>query len=436
MTFGIPFRTAPPHPQRMYRVTRLPNGLTVATAEMPHLASVSLGWWVAVGGRFEPAALNGASHFIEHMLFKGTRRRDAGEISQAVEGIGGQLNAFTTEEYTCFYAKATHDHLPALLDVIADMFFNSTFDPGELRKERDVIKEELASYLDQPHQHVQELLSETLFPNHPLGRSLTGNEKALDRLGRRELLAFRRANYVAPATLITVAGRCRHERVLRAVRPLAARLLPGKRPAYQPFCGTQERPRIRLHTRETAQLQLALAFRVCSRHDPRRYPLRVLNAILGENMSSRLFQVLREDRGLAYSIHSGVVYFDDVGTFTISAGLDTPQLRPALKLIRAELRRLRAHAPSVAELRRACDYVIGQFELGLEGSENQMTWIGEQLLGHGRIVPAAEIKRLMRAVTPAAITAVAREYFRPDRASLAIVSPLKSARGLEALLCP
>jgi predicted Zn-dependent peptidase len=420
----------------MYRVTRLANGLTVATAEMPHLASVSLGLWVAVGGRFEPAALNGASHFIEHMLFKGTRRRDAGQISQAVEGIGGHLNAFTTEEYTCFYAKATHDRLPELLDVLGDMFLNSTFDPGELRKERDVIKEELDSYLDQPHQLVEELLSETLFPNHPMGRSLTGTKKSLDRLDRRKLLAFRGENYVAPAMLITVAGRCRHEQVLRAVGPLAARLPAGPRPAYLPFVDAEEGPRVRLHTRDTAQLQLALGFRVCSRHDARRYPLRVLNALLGENMSSRLFQILREDRGLAYSIHSGVVYFDDVGTLTISAGLDPHQLRPALKLIRTELRRLCLRPPGGAELRRARDYLIGQFELGLEGSENRMTWIGEQLLAHGRIAPAAEIKRRLGAVTPAAITAVAREYFRPHRACLALVSPLKSARGLEPLLCP
>src|SRR5205809_1503080 len=158
----------------MHQITRLPNQLTIATAEMPHMASVSLALWVGVGGRYEPAALNGASHFIEHMLFKGTKSRSAKGISQAVEGIGGYLNAFTGEESTCFYSKARHDRFEDLLEVLVDMFLNSKFDPAEIAKERGVIKEELAMYMDQPHQLVQEILSETLWPNHPLGRSLTG----------------------------------------------------------------------------------------------------------------------------------------------------------------------------------------------------------------------------------------------------------------------
>src|SRR6185503_3916148 len=158
----------------MYNITRLPNGLTVATAEMPHMASVSLGLWVGVGGRYEPAEINGICHFIEHLLFKGTRKRSAKQISQDVEGIGGYLNAFTSEEMTCFYSKARHDRFHELLEVLMDMFLNSTFDRGEIEKERNVIKEELAMYLDQPQHHVQELLNETLWPGQPLGRSLTG----------------------------------------------------------------------------------------------------------------------------------------------------------------------------------------------------------------------------------------------------------------------
>src|SRR5213596_2162482 len=172
----------------MYQITRLPSGLVVATTEMPHRASVSLGLWVGVGGRYEPAPLNGVSHFIEHMLFKGTKRRSAKEISQAVEGIGGYLNAFTGEERTCFYSKARHDRFDELLDVLADMFLNSTFDPAEIEKERAVIKEELAMYLDQPQHHVQELLNATLWPDQPLGRPLTGTEKTLDAMARADLV--------------------------------------------------------------------------------------------------------------------------------------------------------------------------------------------------------------------------------------------------------
>src|SRR5262245_44847453 len=181
-----------------YQVTPLQNGLTIATTEIPHMASVCLGIWVGVGGRYEPAEVNGISHFIEHMLFKGTRRRTAKEISQAVEGIGGYLNAFTGEESTCFYAQARHDRFEHHLDVLMDMFLQSTFDPREIEKERGVIKEELAMYLDQPHQHVHELLNETVWPNHPLGRSLTGTGRTIDAMTRARLMSYQRANYVAP----------------------------------------------------------------------------------------------------------------------------------------------------------------------------------------------------------------------------------------------
>src|SRR5438552_18892116 len=185
----------------MYQVTRLPNGLTVATKEMPHMASVSLGLWVGVGGRYEPDALNGVSHFIEHLLFKGTKKRSAKEISQAVESIGGYLNAFTGEESTCFYSKGLHGRFDELLEVLLDMFLHSIFPRGEIEKERGVIKEELAMYLDQPHHHVHELLNEILWPEHPLGRSLTGTEKTLDRLGRLQLVGYQRENYVAASTI-------------------------------------------------------------------------------------------------------------------------------------------------------------------------------------------------------------------------------------------
>jgi predicted Zn-dependent peptidase len=418
----------------MYHVTRLQNGLTVATAEMPHMASVSLGLWVGVGGRHEPKELNGVSHFIEHMLFKGTRKRSAKAISQAVEGIGGYLNAFTSEENTCFYAKARHDRFDELLDVLMDMFLNSTFDNGEIEKERDVIKEELAMYLDQPHHHVHELLNETLWPEHPLGRSLTGTEGTLDGMGRRHLMNYQDENYVSATTLVVAAGNVRHDRVLKSVRRHSEKLPRGRRPHFEPFKAGQDKPRIRLFPKETAQMQIALGIRACSRHDERRFPLRVLNTILGENMSSRLFQVLREDRGLAYSIHSSLNFYDDVGTLTISAGLDTEKLPQALKLIVRELRRCAEVLPTAAEMRRARDYLVGQLDLSLESTENQMTWLGEQLLAYGKAVCAAETKQRLSEVKPASVRTVAREFFRPERMSLAIVSPLKDTNGLEQLL--
>ena len=307
---------------------------------MPHMASVSLGLWVGMGSRYEPAEVNGVCHFIEHLLFKGTKRRSAREISQAVEGIGGYLNAFTSEEVTCFHARASAGRLEELLDVLVDMFLHSRFAPADIAKERDVIKEEIAMYLDQPQQQVQELLNATFWPGQPLGRPITGTARTLDVMRRRHLAGYLRENYVTGNTVIAAAGRLEHRQLLQAVARYAPHFTPGRRPQFAPAHSRQRAPLIRLITRKTEQTQIALGIRTCSRHDERRYALRLLNTILGENMSSRLFQVVREDRGLAYSIYSTASFFDDAGDLVISAGLDTDNLLSTLRLIMRELRRL------------------------------------------------------------------------------------------------
>jgi predicted Zn-dependent peptidase len=418
----------------MYKVTLLENGLTVATAEMPHMASVSVGIWVGVGGRHEPAPLNGVSHFIEHLLFKGTKKRSAREISQAVEGIGGYLNAFTSEEQTCFYARARQADFALLLEVLTDMFLGSTFESVEIDKEREVIKEELAMYIDQPQQYVQELLNATLWPDQPLGRSITGTEKTLDAIRRPQLLEYQKSKYVTGASLIAVAGRITHAEAVRAVKKYSRRFVPGHRPGYISATSAQTKPAICLCTRDTEQTQIALGVRGCSRHDERHFAVRVLNVVLGENMSSRLFQTVREDHGLAYSIASSASFFDDAGDIVISAGLDLDKVEKTLKIILHEMKRLTDELVPAAELRRARDYLIGQLDLSLEGSENQMMWAGEQWLGYGKIYPPDEVKKRLSEVPAGKIRAAAREFFRPNRLSLAVISPLKTAGSLEKLL--
>jgi len=415
----------------MYNLTRLQNGTIVATAEMPHMASVSLGVWVGIGSRYEPPELNGICHFIEHLLFKGTAKRSAKEISQAIEGVGGYINAFTAEETTCFHARAGHEYFDELLDVLMDMLLHSKFAPPDISKERRVIKEEIAMYLDEPQHHVQELLNETLWPDQPLGRPITGTPRTLDALTRKHLVGYLRGNYLSGNTLLVAAGRLNHGRVLRAVRKHVRQIRTGSRLPFAPANnGRQSNPRINLFTKDTEQTQVALGIRTCSRHDQRRYALRLLNALLGENMSSRLFQVVREDRGLAYSIYSSPSFFQDTGDLVISAGLETDNLSKALRLILRELRRLTETPPATAELRRARDYVIGQMNLGLESAESQMNWLGEQLLAYGRIFRPEEIKRRLREVTPGQIRSVARDFFRAENLNVALVSPLKSEKSL------
>ena len=414
----------------MYQVSRFPNGLTLATAAMPHMASVCAGIWVSIGGRYEPAGISGISHFIEHLLFKGTARRSPREISEDIEGLGGYLNAFTAEENTCIFARAHCKHLPEVIDVLTDMFLHSRFAPAEITKEREVIKEELAMYVDQPQQHVLELLNQTLWPNQPLGRPLIGTARTLDAFRREHFLTFLRQHYVAANTLVVLAGPVTHAGARRALAGFAARVKPGVRSEFTPALNFQQKPVLHLHTRKTEQTQMALGIRTCSRHDDRRFALRLLNTLLGENMSSRLFQTIREDRGLAYSIYSSLSFFADTGDITIAAGLDTDNLAPTLRLVVRELRRLAGRPPSAAELARARDYAIGQFDLSLESTENQMNWLGETLLGHGKIIPPAETKNALAAVTPAQIRSVAHDFFRPDRLNLALVSPLKKIGNL------
>ncbi len=418
----------------MYNVTQLSSGVRIATAEMPHMESVSVGIWVGVGGRYETKRMAGISHFIEHLLFKGTRRRSAKEISQTVEGIGGYLNAFTGEETTCYYAKASHRHLDTLLEVLADMYLHPRFAAADIRKERQVIKEELLMYRDQPDHYVHELLSETLWPGQPLGLSLTGTPESLDAIDRAALFDYKQKKYIGANTVVAVAGRCRHDdivtRIARAVRVGSN----GRTPQFQPARDGQRAPRLHFLSKPVEQSHLAIGIRGVSRHDPRRYAMKLLSVILGENMSSRLFQTIREQHGLAYSIQSSTSYFADTGAFLISAGLDTRRLQKALKLAMNELRKIARRPPAALELRRAKDYGIGQMRLGLESTSNQMMWLGDHLLAYGFIQTPDEIERQIEAVSTADVQQVAAELFRDKRLNAAVITPSKDERAVAELL--
>ncbi|MDB6130837.1 MAG: Peptidase domain protein [Verrucomicrobiales bacterium] len=403
------------------------NGLRFACVEMPHMASVSVGIWVGTGGRYEPLKLNGVSHFIEHLLFKGTRKRNAKEISQAVEGVGGYLNAFTSEEHTCFYARAGVTQYETILEVLMDMFLNSKFDPVELERERGVIKEELAMYLDQPSQLVHEILNETLWPNHPLGRSITGTMKSLDAIQRSDLLEYFRQFYNTGSTLVVVAGPIKSSKALASFKKFYKKVRPGKTLAYSPITVDQTEPRVRLLTKKTEQTQLAMGIRTCSRHQDDRFSLRILNAVFGENMSSRIFQTIREEHGLAYTIYSSTSFFQDTGTITVSAGLDSGNLSKAMELVIREMQILKQTSVSRKELTQGRDYVLGQLDLHLESTENRMMWIGEQLLGYGKMIPIDLIKKQISQVTARDIRRAANTYFRPEHLSVALVSPIKKA---------
>ena len=413
-----------------YRLTTLPNGVRIASVEMPHMQSVSAGLWTGVGARFEPKALSGISHFIEHLMFKGTKKRGAKQITESVEGIGGYLNAFTTEDHTCYYAKAGAGHLPVLADVLADMVLNSNFAPDEIERERDVIREEIMMYRDQPAQHVQEMLSETMWPGHPLGRPLTGTVDSIASFRRSHFLDFVRQNYNGRSLIATVAGRASHEEAVALFQPLLGRVKPGRAPRFA-RARVSGGAKISLATQETEQTHLAMGFYSFGRADERRFALKLLSVILGENMSSRLFQKLREKHGYCYSVQSGMVTLADTGLINISAGLDPAKLPKAMRAIFGELEKIRRNKPGRNEVQRAKDYTVGQTLMGLESTSNQMMWMGESILGYRKILDPSEIEKKLMAVTPEAIMEVACHCLDRKKLGMAVIGPLKDKKQIE-----
>ena len=281
---------------------RLDQGAQLAVAQMPHVESVSVGFWLGVGGRQETRRQNGIFHFLEHMLFKGTTKRNAREISEAVEGVGGYMNAFTAEEMTCYYARASATHLDVVVDVLTDMLLRATFPAAEIERERGVIQEEIRMYEDQPSQLAQDMASALLWPNHPLGRPLLGTSEIVQRMKRRDLLNYRRKFYHSGNLCVTVAGKTDLAEVKELLRPLLRQFPTGPRAMFAPVSRRQTAPRFEVARKAIEQTQFVVGLRGVSRHDPRRSAFRLMSVMLGENMSSRLFQNVREKHGLAYSI--------------------------------------------------------------------------------------------------------------------------------------
>lgn len=414
-------------PLATYHLSRLENGLRVATAEMPAMESVSLGVWAGVGGRHESDQTNGAAHFLEHLLFKGTRRRSASAIAREVEGLGGDLNAFTSEDHTCYFAKAEARHLPRLADVLLDMYQHSALPAAEVERERGVIREEILMGRDQPAQVADELLTSTFWPRHPVGRPLTGTLESVAALRRRELTGFWRAGYASGNTVLTVAGPVAHRDVLNDLRASLSSMRAGQRARFRRVraAGAKREVVVRVERQEVEQVHLTIGFPGPGRHDPRRFAVRVLSAVLGENMSSRLFQRLREERGLCYSVHTHLETLHETGMFSVTLGLEANRLAETLELIRRELARISARRVTREELQRATDYLVGQHRLSLESTTNQMSWLGETLLAYDQVVDPDTARAKLAAVTVAEVQAAARDCFLgAGRVAVAAVGPV------------
>lgn len=404
-------------------ITILKNGATVATSEMEDAESVAIGLWANAGGRHETASQTGISHFLEHLLFKGTPSRTALQISQAIEGRGGYLNAFTQEENTCYYARLPYEYMTQAVDVLADMYLNATISQSDLERERAVIIEEIKMYQDQPQAVVQEQLQEAMYVGHPVGCPLAGSEKTLVPMDRATLLDYKTRAYTPAATVFAFAGRLRHEDCVACVEKLFGGLPKRKGLSYKLVdAKTKQKPFV-MTRKDIGQVHAVAGFRTFGRHDDRRFAMRVLNGVLGENMSSRLFQTVREKHGLCYSIQSSYQLFEETGMFTISGGFDAARAEAALKLTSKEVRRIIDTKVGPAELKRAKDYLLGTFRLGLEGVEHQMLLIGSSILNYGRLIKPEETLEGIRKVTAEDVQHVAETVFTPSRLTLSLVVP-------------
>lgn len=418
----------------MYQRSVLDNGLRVLTSSMPHTRSVSIAFFVGAGSRHEPDDIAGVSHFLEHMLFKGTATRPSAQaVAEEIEGVGGVINAATDKELTVFYAKVGHQHFGTALDVLCDTLRNSLIDPAELEKERHVVIEELAMSEDSPAELVSMLIDEMLWPEHPLGRDVGGSKESVTRLTRDDLTQYIARQYVPNNVVLAVAGNVSHDQVMESVSTLLGDWRPGTSATWQPATIRGTRPEVRLRAKKTEQAHLAYAIPALSSMDPDRFALDVLNTVLGDGMSSRLFLQIREQLGLAYDVHSYVCRFQDDGALIVGAGVHPKQLDPTIHAIRRELRGIRERVPE-RELTKARRYITGRVQLRMEDTGAVASWLGRQELLRGTVYTVDDVVTIIDGVTEDDLERVADRVFAPDRGQLAVVGPFRSEQRLATLV--
>jgi len=405
----------------MHQKTVLPGGLRIVSEYMPQVKSVSLGVWVQNGTRDERPEENGVSHFIEHMMFKGTKRRKASDIAESLEAFGGHLNAFTGKELTCYYAHFLDEHLPLAVDVLADMLSDSVFDADEMTKEKSVIIEEINSVEDTPEDLVQDYFMRDLFPEHALGYSTLGTREVVAKFEREQLFDYARRHYPQSRLVVAAAGNIQHADLVaqvgerfgmlpsngaRVVTPPTVKSVPGST--------TED---------ECTQTHICLGTLALRFNDPRKFVLLVLNTLLGGGMSSRLFQTIREQYGLAYSVFSFHDFMLDTGLFGVYLGTDPERAEKAVMLLRQELQKLRDEPVSASELNRTINQLKGSLMLGLESTGSRMSRLAKMEIYLNDYVTLDDVCAGIASVTAEQIQQLAQELFAEERMTLTVIRP-------------
>jgi predicted Zn-dependent peptidase len=410
------------------RKTTLPNGVRVVTESIAHVHSISLGIWVATGSRFEEADRRGISHFLEHMLFKGTERRPtAKHIADEIAGIGGYLNAFTDKEYTCYYARALADHLPVCVDILSDMYMHSRFDEKETENEKKVVLEEIKRRDDDPEDLVHDLFAQTIYPNHPLGLPVIGTAEVVASLTPDNLREYMARRYGPESVIVSAAGNLEHEEVVALVADTLGDWQGAPR-QLQPTTPAPVRNLIH-YSRPNEQVNFCVGTRGYSHFDDDKYPLAILDKILGGSMGARLFQEIREKRGLAYSVGSYAQTHREGGYFTAYGGTSPDTYEECVALVKQEFAKARQEGITEGELERAKNQFRGSIIMSQESMSSRMNRMGTSEVYFDRVIPLDEVVAKINAVTLADVKRVAEAIFPedPDELTIAAVGPFDAA---------
>ncbi len=411
----------------MVRKEVLPNGVRILTENMPHVQSVSIGIWMNSGGRDEDDGNRGISHFIEHMLFKGTKTRTARQIADEFDSIGGQLNAFTDKEYTCYYGKVLSEHLPIAVDVLSDMFLNSVLDPQEIALEKNVVLEEIKRHEDTPEDRVHDAFVEAVWGSHPLGKPILGTVQSVEGLTRDDLVQFMRTKYAPDSIVVAAAGDVNHEDLVERIGALFGGLEGSKVPHVHvaPAFSNESV----LTDKVTEQVHFCMGTTGFSQLDPERYALALLDAALGGGMSSRLFQEIREKRGLAYSIGSYTAAYREGGFFTVYGGTSLESMDEVLELVRAEFANVRDGNIKPEELSKAKNQLRGALVLGQESSSNRMMRMAKSEIYFGREIPLEELLASIMKVDHNDIANVTDRIFGHSEFPVVAIGPFRNRKA-------
>lgn len=406
----------------MYQKTVLHNGIRVVTEKMPGVKSVSTGIWVSVGSRDEKNDERGVSHFIEHMLFKGTQRRSAFDIARELDAVGGFANAFTSKEHICFHAKVLGAHLPLVVDVLTDIFLNSVFAPQEIEREQQVILQEIRMIEDTPDEYVHILFQELFWKDSPLGCPIYGTADSIEQITRERILNYLGRSFIPARILIAAAGDLEHQQFVDLVAPAMEALPPADN--FNSRRAPQNHHVIEVIAKDLEQVHVCLGMPGTSHLDERRFACHLLNVILGSSMSSRLFQEIRERRGLAYSIYSFLNSHQDAGLLGVYAGVSAENVAETLQVIREQLQLAASTPITEAELSAAKEYIVGSMYLNSESTDSRMNRLAKNEYLFGRHVPYEEVEEKIHAVTSAEIQNWFAQSFDPAQLSLVLLGPV------------